>query len=1497
MRKCKCPACGNEYTREDNLKRHWKQKHSEIPFPEETKPTKPLYQCSECGKTFRLQSRWQEHQAIHQQIPPSPPSRITWSCPICGQGDLEGIAALLEHEEDHGGNQPGPSRPCSGFREDPVSVPVDLDKVFDCDEDELECIRDNWKQIRTSKREGKFNDVFIWRVDEQPLNEMIKAIFLRQTTAVKVNMAFGFILRNEETGELRFFYPSQNGYIFDSPTLISNENDLAALLDRLAQTDWLEYIRQQKPNSKWSVSIATNVAFFIYKLLDQPIGSGGHLPDYIANNRGLDALEKDSNSGRLFNDHLCYFRCLARHKGCGLKNLEKKTKQLASEYFSTLNNPGKFAGVTLQDLARLDRHFQIHTFVYSMEHEVRKNGTTKDIVKLIHRPTKVLEKAESEGALKLNLFNGHFSFIKDMKCYSKCYKCERCDKSFKKEFKLSRHARGCEACVRYEYPGGVYVPRKNIFDTIEEEGIQVEEDLKFSKYMATFDIEVFYPSEAVLPEKRAKLEYKSEHSLLSVSVCSNVPDFDQPRCFIIGGPEMEDAKELVANFVSYLQDIGIKASQLEAVRYAKLKRSIEDALQPDSALGEDPRHTHSSSRGSPSLHTDEVDQSVGDEPTGFDRESEEESKEEETEEDHQFIDDDSLTGEKEEDLSFNQFVNQQSAESAHQQPSLPPAESSKQKKTKKTKAEKLIDALNVHISELPVVGFNSGKYDLNVLKEVLIPHLVTNGGIQFTIKKNHSYLALRAGNLKFIDVSNFLAAGSSYAGFLKAYECQKEKGSFPYEWLDSLDKLEYPQLPPHSAFKSWLKKGNISTEEYAALQTAWKKEGMECMKDLLRWYNNLDVGPFIEALQKMVDFWKSHHIDMLKDAVSLPGLAMKFEMNFLKEKGLHLSTFHTETLYKLFRANMVGGPAIIFKRYAEAEKTNIRNNPDKPVKKIIGYDANGLYLWALCQPMPVGLYTHWQYPDQDSNNDLKSTFPWRTADEWLAWAGNQHGVVLRTRLNDTEKRLGDRQLCVDGYDANSSTVFEFNGCYWHGCSVCYDADCTHPTRGKTFGYWREQMQAKIDYLQKIEYQTVVKWECDWKEESTNEDIQRFLNRHFPGRAQRCLPKTTDQLLENVKDGTFFGAVEVDIEVPPELRDKFKEMTPIFKNTEISLNDIGPHMEKFGKARGCMPSPRRSLIGSYWAKKILLATPLLKFYLLEGMVVSKVHQAVEWVHEACFGSFGDFVSTSRREADLPGGSTILGETAKTVGNAGYGRFLMDVTRHLDVCYENDEEKVARTINSFFFRDLDELPEGVFEIKSSKKKAKLDLPIQVGFFVYQYAKLRMLQFYYHFIDHFCERTEFEYLEMDTDSAYMALSGDSIEAVVKADLHDSFQKTKCNWLPRTDTVEHAMEDKRTPGLFKVEWEGQGFVGLNSKTYCCWSSNEQKLSSKGISKATNAVKKENYLRVLRTGISEEGENRGFRIVNNKVLTYSQFKTGFNYFYPKRIVLEDGITTIPLEI
>ena len=86
----------------------------------------------------------------------------------------------------------------------------------------------------------------------------------------------------------------------------------------------------------------------------------------------------------------------------------------------------------------------------------------------------------------------------------------------------------------------------------------------------------------------------------------------------------------------------------------------------------------------------------------------------------------------------------------------------------------------------------------------------------------------------------------------------------------------------------------------------------------------------------------------------------------------------------------------------------------------------------------------------------------------------------------------------------------------------------------------------------------------------------------------------DQIIQYIKDGCLFGFVECDIHTPDHHKDYFSEMTPIFKNTEISLKDVSEFMEEYAQEHKIKNVPHRLLIGSYFGKKIGLSTPLLKW---------------------------------------------------------------------------------------------------------------------------------------------------------------------------------------------------------------------------------------------------------------------------------------------------------------
>ena len=179
------------------------------------------------------------------------------------------------------------------------------------------------------------------------------------------------------------------------------------------------------------------------------------------------------------------------------------------------------------------------------------------------------------------------------------------------------------------------------------------------------------------------------------------------------------------------------------------------------------------------------------------------------------------------------------------------------------------------INQVPVVGFNSGHYDLKLIRKYFVPVMTQDKGI-FAAEKNGRIMFINTRKFKFLDVMNYLAPGITYEKWVKTYGATLSKSWLPYEWFDSPDKLDYPRLPPYFAWYFQLKGVYVlSPKEYDDCQRIFQERGMKTFGDWLKYYNNLDVAPFLEALQKMKEFYTNLGVDIFKDAVSLPGVSQQ----------------------------------------------------------------------------------------------------------------------------------------------------------------------------------------------------------------------------------------------------------------------------------------------------------------------------------------------------------------------------------------------------------------------------------------------------------------------------------------------------------------------------------------------------------------------------------------------------------------------------------------------
>ena len=118
-----------------------------------------------------------------------------------------------------------------------------------------------------------------------------------------------------------------------------------------------------------------------------------------------------------------------------------------------------------------------------------------------------------------------------------------------------------------------------------------------------------------------------------------------------------------------------------------------------------------------------------------------------------------------------------------------------------------------------------------------------------------------------------------------------------------------------------------------------------------------------------------------------------------------------------------------------------------------------------------------------------------------------------------------------------------------------------------------------------------------------------------------------------------------------------------------------------------------------AKKILLYTPLIKWYLKHGLRFTAVHQLIEYEPSKPFSWFREEMANARREADKDPLKKQMGDVAKLKGNSFYKKMIEDLGRHKSTKFTRKEKVVNIALRSPFFSNLEEIG-GTYEIKEFK-----------------------------------------------------------------------------------------------------------------------------------------------------------------------------------------------------
>ena len=185
-------------------------------------------------------------------------------------------------------------------------------------------------------------------------------------------------------------------------------------------------------------------------------------------------------------------------------------------------------------------------------------------------------------------------------------------------------------------------------------------------------------------------------------------------------------------------------------------------------------------------------------------------------------------------------------------------------------------------------------------------------------------------------------------------ELPKQKGVYPYEYMDSFKKFSEDKLPDRCEFYSSLKDESINEEDYLHAINIWNVFKMNAMGDYHNLYLKTNILPLADVFEKFTDTCLEYYGLDPCHYFSSPGLSWdamlkmtEIELELISDIGMHL----------FIEKGIRGGISYIAERYSKANNKYMRSyDVNKPSKFIVYLDAYNSYGWAMIQYLPYSVF-------------------------------------------------------------------------------------------------------------------------------------------------------------------------------------------------------------------------------------------------------------------------------------------------------------------------------------------------------------------------------------------------------------------------------------------------------------------------------------------------------------------------------------------------------------
>ena len=277
-----------------------------------------------------------------------------------------------------------------------------------------------------------------------------------------------------------------------------------------------------------------------------------------------------------------------------------------------------------------------------------------------------------------------------------------------------------------------------------------------------------------------------------------------------------------------------------------------------------------------------------------------------------------------------------------------------------------------------------------------------------------------------------------------------------------------------------------------------------------------------------------------------------------------------------------------------------------------------------------------------------------------------------------------------------------------------------------------------------------------------------------------------------------GIHEVDIEIPKELQDKFKDY-PLCPEIKSIQEDMLSEYQKYlnDKLNIKYNEKDKKLILDLLSKKnYKVYYKNLEYYLKLGVEVTKVHRILTFDEKPFLKEYIDLNTELRKQSK----NDLEKDLFKLMNNAIFGKSNENVLNRSNIkIVNNNPEKLLKLIKQPNFQNAYEISNRLCIVESKPIKTVFNKPIYMGAVILETSKLHMYEFRYnHLKVKYGDKIQLIYT--DTDSLVIEVETEDIYKDMYQDSHlYDFSEYPINH------PNYSLNNKKLYGIFKDELKGK--------------------------------------------------------------------------------------------